>query len=82
MVNESQLSLNLLHLTQRDLIFAYGNVNAETDVLLLIVSNDTDRSRTELFPQFSNEQMCLVTTKVVEDDRDVVGIVYERLHFR
>ena len=60
-VNESQPCLNLLCLTQRVLVFIDRDINIEVDVLLLNLSNDTDGSRIELLPQFSYEQMHVVT---------------------
>ena len=67
-VNESQLSLNLLCL-----IFVSRDADVEADVLFLVFSNDTDRSKIELLPQISDEQMHIVTTQVVKNNGDVVG---------
>ena len=61
-VDELQLSFNLLHLTQKGLIFINRGVGVEADVLLFVLSNDTNGSRIELFPQFSDQGMPVVTT--------------------
>ena len=72
-VNELQFFLNLLCLTRRGLVFIDRDVDIEADVLLLVFSNDINKSRMKLLPQFSDEQICVVTTYAVEDDRNVVG---------
>ena len=58
---------------QKDLVFVNRDIDAEADVFPLIFSNHANGSRIKLFPQFSDEQMCIITTQVVKDDRDVVG---------
>ena len=57
-VNESQLFDDLLCLTQRGLIFIYGKVDIEADVLFLILSNDASGSGIELVSQFPAEHVC------------------------
>ena len=60
-VNESQLSRNLLLFTQRGLVFVYlCNIDIKADVLLLILSNHADGSKTELLPLLSDEQMHII----------------------